>query len=89
MNEKWEEQKRNCFTTCAVIMLAPATKAEYIMYIIHYHNTLSLPVILVFVAILVCCIAYLLQCFVKLLDYAGYTTFITLGTLSLVGHVYE
>jgi hypothetical protein len=59
MNEKWKKQKRNCFTTCAVIMLAPATKAENIIYIIHYRNAWSLPVILVFVAALVCYIAYL------------------------------
>jgi hypothetical protein len=59
MNEKWEKWKRNCFTTCAVIILAPATKAQNIMYIIHYHNTWSLPVILVFVAALTCYIAYL------------------------------
>jgi len=59
MNKKWEKQKRNSSTTCAVIMLAPTTKAENIMYIIHYHNTWSLPLILVFVAGKVCCIAYL------------------------------
>lgn len=59
MNEKWKKQKRNCFTTFVVITLAPATKAENMMYIFHYHNTWSLPVILVFVAALVSSVAYL------------------------------
>jgi hypothetical protein len=47
---QWEKQKRNC-TVRADVMLAPATKAENIMCIIHYlRGSTGMPFVVVIVS---------------------------------------